>query len=167
MAHPQQIRKVGAHSNQETRPCDSSSPKPTVAPDSQPPTGRKRKHRTLSSEHQDTQPESFDLPEHRAKKHKSSSNSCPTSSSSTNSSWLRWDQAERKYWDSLSKVWLTPNALWELNRRNALLRANAPPIAETPVNLEQRPKNITHFARHGGPDLSDIRKVCFRTPVRS
>lgn len=159
MGNPQQVGKVGAHSIQETRPCDSSSPRPTVAPDSQPPpTGRKRTHRTRSSEHQASQTDSVDHPEHQAKRHKSSTNSCSTSPSSTNSSWSNSDRAERNYWDTLSKVGLSRGATRELNRRNALLRAKLPLTAHIPAILEC-PKDITHFARHGGPDLSDIRQV--------
>ena len=159
MANPQDVRKVGAHSNQETRPCDSSSPRPTVAPDSQQPsTGRKRKHRTLSSEHQNTSLDSLDHREHPAKRRKPSIRSCSTSPSTHPSRSTR-DRAEREYWDTLSDPWLTSDALRELNRRNRAVRANALPTADTPACLKQRPKDITHFALHGGPDLSDIRKV--------
>lgn len=157
-------RKVGAHSNQETRPCDSSSPRPTVAPDSQPPpTERKRKNRTLSSLHQDQQLDSLDQSEHQAKRHKSSSKT-HSSRSFTKTSWSNWDRTER---DSLSRVWLTRKALRELNRRNALSCSRAIRLVDILTKPKQRPKDITHFARHGGPDLSDLRKVRYHIPLVS
>lgn len=165
MAVLQHFREVGAHSNQETRPCDSSSPRPTVAPDSQPPPiRRKRKARTYSSEHQDTQFESFNHPQLQAKRQRTSSfpSSNPsTSSSSTDSSWSSWDRTERSYWDSLSQLRLTSSALRELNRRHALLRTKPSSTRDVTHKREQHPKDITRFARRGGPDLSDVRKVCF------
>lgn len=65
------------------------------------------------------------------------------------------------FWDSLSKVSLTRHALKEHNRRNRLA-ANS--VTPTP---ERRPDSskgvgadcIKRFARHGGPDLSDLRGV--------
>ena len=159
MADLHHFEKVGAHSNQETGPCDPTSLEPTVASDSQPPpTARKRRHRTLSSELQETQSDSLSHPNHRAKRQKPSTHSC-SSTSSGHSSRSSCDQAKRRHWDSLSKVWLAADALQELNRRNKLLRTKAPATLDTTVNLEQPPQDITHFARHGGPDLSDIRKV--------
>lgn len=57
--------------------------------------------------------------------------------------------------DRLSRVPLVKNALRELDRQNATL---------TPVfqNLENHPSysSVEQFARHGGPDLSDLRGVC-------
>ena len=163
MANLHHLRKVGAHSNQETRPCDSSSPRLTVAPDSQPLSARrKRKHRNLSSEHQNTQSESPNHSEPAAKRQRPSSCSSNTStnSSSTDSSSFSWDRAERSYWDSLSRLWLTPNALREFNRRDALPRTQASPNEDIAVTRKQISIDISHFARRGGPDLSDIRQVC-------
>ena len=163
MANSPHVRKVGAHSNQETWPCDSSSLGPAVAPVSQTPlTGRKRKFRTLSSEHQIPQSEQSDRCETQAKKQKHSSrtSSNSTKSSSTNSSPSSWDRAQRSYWDSLSRLWLTPNALREFNRRHSLLQTSAPPDTQTLVTRKQCSTNISQFARRGGPDLSEIRNVC-------
>ena len=163
MANPQHIRKVGAHSIQETRPCDSSSLGPTVAPVSQPPpTGRKRKLRTLSPEHQITKSELSNHSETLAKKpkHSSRTSSNSTKSSSTDSSSSSWDRAQRSYWDSLSRLWLTPDALRELNRRHSLLQTSAPPDTHTLVTRKQCSTDIVRFARRGGPDLSEIRNVC-------
>ncbi|KAF7864527.1 hypothetical protein EAF04_006659 [Stromatinia cepivora] len=80
------------------------------------------------------------------------------------------------FWDNLSEIWFTRNALQELDRRNS-----SPPLsAHRPVtrkfvaelkeeeNLEpavdflarcsaRRLKDIQLFARHGGPNLSDLR----------
>lgn len=162
MANPQHLRKAGAHSNQETRPCDSSSPRPTVASDSRPPrTGRKRKHRTLSSEHQNTQPESSFHSKPPAKRQRTSSypsSNTSTNSSSTEISWSTWDRAERSYWDSLSQLLLTSSSLREFNRRNALLRTQASPNGDITVTRKHKPTDIIRFARRGGPDLSDIRQ---------
>ena len=144
MAVPQHFQKVGAHSNQETRPCDSSSSRPTVAPDSQPPlTGRKRKDRTHSPDHQDSQQVKPKY-KYRRKRRRGSDSS--------------WDRAEQLYWDSLSRVWLAPDALKELDRRNALLAAK-PPHKINKSEHQVLPRDIVQFARHGGPDLSDIRQV--------
>lgn len=144
MAVPQHVQRVGAHSNQETWPCDSSSPGPTVAPDSQPPlTGRKRKERTLSPEQLDSQKVQPKY-KYRRKRRRGSDSS--------------WDRAEQRYWDSLSKVWLAPDALKELDRRNALLAAK-PPHQVCKSEHQVLPRDIVQFARHGGPDLSDIRQV--------
>jgi hypothetical protein len=91
------------------------------------------------------------------------------------------------FWDNLSKLWLTKRALRELDRRNAQAapsplrsphqRARRPvtrnSLAESKRNcqtthytteyLRYEPrilKDIKLFARHGGPDLSDLRNVC-------
>ena len=152
----QHIRKVGAHSNQETRPCGVASPRSIVAPDSQPsPEGRRHRQKTLSSEDLDPQSRSINCSQPQPKRQRTSSYS--SSNSSASSSWSSWDRAERSYWDSLSRLWLTPHALRELNRRNALLRT--PPNEKITVSREQHSTDITHFARHGGPDLSDVRNV--------
>lgn len=81
-----------------------------------------------------------------------------------------------EFWDSLSKIWLTRRALRELDRRNTPSRSlNHRPRRPITRNflVEQknahRPtadfashcspshlKGIKQFARHGGPDLSDL-----------
>jgi hypothetical protein len=90
------------------------------------------------------------------------------------------------FWDNLSKIWLTKRALRELDRRNAQA---APSPPRSPHQRTRRPvprnfvvesernrqttqytadylryeprilKDIKLFARHGGPDLSDLRNV--------
>jgi len=78
------------------------------------------------------------------------------------------------FWDKLSKIWLTKDALSELDRRNRNTRAR--PVTRTylaqlkryrqftqsSVNLPapRTFKDINLFARHGGPDLTDLRGVC-------
>ena len=92
------------------------------------------------------------------------------------------------FWDNLSKIWLTKGALRELDRRNARATPSPPyspyRSARRPVtrNLPAKSKknrqtaqytadyispceprileDIRIFARHGGPDLSDLRNVC-------
>jgi hypothetical protein len=92
------------------------------------------------------------------------------------------------FWDNLSKIWLTKRALRELNRRNAQAapspsrlphrrvhrpltrnflaesnrkRQTTRYAADYPRHYDPRVlKDIKLFARHGGPDLSDLRNVC-------
>ena len=93
---------------------------------------------------------------------------------------------DESFGDSLSKIWLTKRALQELDRRNARLPPNH--LRQTPCSLKgpstqgaiakfENPslsqsaaeflncsspttvKDIQHFARHGGPNLSDLRGV--------
>ena len=142
MAVLQQTRKVGAHSNQDTWSCDTTSSRPTVAPDSQlPPTVRKRKQRTFSPQ----QRESLS----KQQRHSSKRRRIRESSS---------DRAKRLFWDSLSRLWLASDALRELDRRNALLAAESPQEI-CRIESQVYPKTVEEFARHGGPDLSDLRQV--------
>ena len=86
------------------------------------------------------------------------------------------------FWDSLTKIWLTKHALKEFNRRNSRPRspccqARRPTIRNFLAeqrNVRQRIsaadflrnsapkhlKDVKQFARHGGPDLSDLVGVC-------
>ncbi|EGC44217.1 conserved hypothetical protein [Histoplasma capsulatum var. duboisii H88] len=64
-------------------------------------------------------------------------------------------------WDRLSKVWLTRRALEELNRRTA---EHTPPAApsehdqlEGSLNIKEDWRRLKRFARHGGPDLRNLR----------
>lgn len=75
------------------------------------------------------------------------------------------EEAVATFYDSLSKLSLTRRALRELNRRNQKTRL-APTVA--PVRWPDRNKRVTtlnsspelrRFARHGGPDLRDLRGV--------
>ena len=141
MAIQRHLRKVGAHSNQETQPCDTPLSRPTVAPDSQPPppTARKRKRRTLSPQQQDSQPRQHTHPSKRQKKSESSR-----------------DPAKRPFRDKPTR--LGPTALKELNRRNALLAKETPPEV-CKVGNQVGPETVEQLALKGGPDLSDLRQV--------
>lgn len=77
------------------------------------------------------------------------------------------------FWDNLSKIWLTRGALKELDRRNsqASQSAHSPEHKQLIVTRKQERvealcshdpssfKDVESFARHGGPDLSDLRSV--------
>jgi len=92
------------------------------------------------------------------------------------------------FWDNLSKVWLTRRALNELDRRNAQSASNqspvqpkvkkprtrsairefkhrAQPALPKPVNPYLDRGNLQQFARHGGPDLSDLKGVCILSNI--
>ncbi|KAI0399450.1 hypothetical protein F4802DRAFT_37074 [Xylaria palmicola] len=57
------------------------------------------------------------------------------------------------FWDHLSKVWLTPRALRELDRRN-----NPQPLPTEPsAPTSGYSIDLARFARHGGPDLHHLR----------
>ncbi|KAF2963358.1 hypothetical protein GQX73_g10212 [Xylaria multiplex] len=56
-----------------------------------------------------------------------------------------------QFWDRLSKVWLTPRALRELDRRNSIQprrKSKTPDVYTT---------TLARFAQRGGPDLCHIR----------
>jgi hypothetical protein len=64
-----------------------------------------------------------------------------------------------QFWDDLSKVWLTPRALRELDRRNSI---KPRPEPKTP---EVYTTTLARFARHGGPYLCDLRGVSCRATL--
>lgn len=64
-----------------------------------------------------------------------------------------------EFYDKLSKIWLTPRALRELDRRNGSL------TPKPTVRLGSRVPEPARFARGGGPDLSDLRGVCLCSSV--
>jgi hypothetical protein len=86
------------------------------------------------------------------------------------------------FWDSLSKIWLTKDALRELDRRNTpsrlLYHQARRPITRNFLAEQRnthrrisvkdplshcspsRVKDIKRFARYGGPNLSDLIGVC-------
>ncbi|KAM3447380.1 hypothetical protein MY3296_008775 [Beauveria thailandica] len=57
-----------------------------------------------------------------------------------------------EFWDNLSRVWLTPRALREKDRRND---AQSPAIAS--IAARATPISLARFARRGGPDLRHLR----------
>jgi hypothetical protein len=96
------------------------------------------------------------------------------------------------FWDKLSKIWLTKYALRELGRRNGKrvtqsTSRQVPQSVTRPITQSFRKgrrsaqtagellhtytaeeaKDVQLFARHGGPDLSDLRGVCITTYPRS
>jgi hypothetical protein len=62
-----------------------------------------------------------------------------------------------EFWDNLSRVPLCHRALREFNRR-AVRRAAPKPLVWSVVERDLI-KQLKRFARHGGPDLQDIRGV--------
>lgn len=60
-----------------------------------------------------------------------------------------------EYWDKLSRVWLTPRALRELDRRNDTKRSTV----KTGVPSSPTLATLKQFARRGGPDLRHLRGV--------
>lgn len=101
---------------------------------------------------------------------------------------LSGSQPPPAFWDNLSTIWLTKRALRELDRRNIQASPSQPRsphrrtrrpatrkfLAESKRNRQTTQytsyylryyeprilKDIKLFARHGGPDLSDLRNVC-------
>jgi hypothetical protein len=73
----------------------------------------------------------------------------------------RFKSSRAKFYDSLSKVWLTRRALKELDRRTR--QANSPQRPAPPSQRKETSQEETskqkRFARHGGPDLRDLRGV--------
>ena len=66
-------------------------------------------------------------------------------------------QTPNSFWDNLSRQWLTRRALRELDRRNVW------PTVTIPRDWSSK-ENICHtrlkrFAKHGGPQLGDLRAV--------
>lgn len=61
------------------------------------------------------------------------------------------------FWDNLSRQWLTHRALRGFDRRTVWPAAPIPPqrTGEENINLAK----LKRFARHGGPNLGDIRSV--------
>ena len=68
-----------------------------------------------------------------------------------------------KFWDNLSRQWLTRRAIKEHNRRNNTtepsdLRAiRGGRCREIPRLLKQAGRGLARFARQGGPNLFDLR----------
>ena len=123
----------------------------TTAPELQQPCGRKRKRGVTEEEHSTIAATSPQPPWKRAKR--------PFQSR---------QEANTTYWDSLSKLPFTRGALKELNRRNretaSPVRAGIirrPDLSREPAALKNCPSQLKRFARHGGPDLRDLRGVSF------
>ena len=86
--------------------------------------------------------------------------------------------ARGRFWDTLSKVWITPRALREFDRRNAARsfeqrctsnldpRSRKRSVIDTSHLSGPSLKNLKRFARRGGPSLVDLRSVSQGTIVR-
>ncbi|CRG92847.1 hypothetical protein PISL3812_09918 [Talaromyces islandicus] len=61
------------------------------------------------------------------------------------------------FWDNLSQVWLTHNALRELDRRNSEASVRQQIRSVKPVAGNELQSVPRRFPRQGGPDLSDLR----------
>lgn len=66
------------------------------------------------------------------------------------------------FWDNLSRLWLTPRALREFDRRTVWPVAPVPPdrTGKEDIDLAQ----LKRFARHGGPGLGHLRAVSLIQP---
>ena len=71
----------------------------------------------------------------------------------------RQQKANTAYYESLSKVWLTPGALAELDRRNGKSVSPVERNRDKPRQLRSLSKLLKCFAKDGGPDLRDLRGV--------
>ncbi|KZL69354.1 glyoxylate reductase [Colletotrichum incanum] len=76
--------------------------------------------------------------------------------------WASWEYPPR-FWDTLSKIHITSRALGELDRRISARSSLASPpqaasdgLAPQPASTPT-PPGLARFARHGGPDLRDLR----------
>ena len=61
------------------------------------------------------------------------------------------------FWDNLSRQWLTRRTLREFDRRTVWPVAPVPPHQSGKENINIR--KLKRFAKHGGPNLGDIRGV--------
>jgi hypothetical protein len=72
------------------------------------------------------------------------------------------------FWDNMSKIWLTRQALNELGRRNAQSTSNRSPVQQPALPVSEYLSKVSQadiarlkvYARRGGPDLTDLRGVC-------
>ncbi|KAG5812878.1 hypothetical protein H9Q71_004074 [Fusarium xylarioides] len=69
--------------------------------------------------------------------------------------WESWEYPP-EFYDRLSQISLNHRALKELDRRTCTRRSHpSPPVSPSPGAI--RPRDLARFARHGGPDLRDLR----------
>ncbi|KID82404.1 hypothetical protein MAJ_11358, partial [Metarhizium majus ARSEF 297] len=70
--------------------------------------------------------------------------------------WRSWKYPP-EFWDRLSKIELTHRALEELDRRTRTRRSHPLTPARHSGLVPTTSKDLDRFARHGGPDLRDLR----------
>ena len=63
------------------------------------------------------------------------------------------------FWDNLSRLWLCPRALREFNRRADQPVHPSPPHIQHLKRCEDNSIRLKRFARHGGPNLGDLKTV--------
>lgn len=115
-----------------------------VAPEDRKLSGRKRRRSAIEQDYSTTA-----IPQHLERKTK---RRCQSP-----------QEANTAYYDSLSKVWLTPGALAEHNRRNKQKPSRAKfsvarglDLGDEPRRLRSYSKQLKAFAKDGGPDLRDL-----------
>ncbi|KAF5675921.1 glyoxylate reductase [Fusarium denticulatum] len=75
-----------------------------------------------------------------------------------------------EFYDRLSKISLNRRALKELDRRTRARRSHpSPPVSPSTgiLSCTTRPRDLARFARHGGPDLRDLRGYPHPPPDRT
>ena len=83
--------------------------------------------------------------------------------------WYAWGYPP-EFYDRLSKISLNPLALDELQRRTRIRRTfPSRPVSSSDSILRSitRRQDLVRFARHGGPDLCDLRGVSWHEYRRS
>ncbi|KAL9009255.1 MAG: hypothetical protein Q9173_005699 [Seirophora scorigena] len=79
-------------------------------------------------------------------------------------------QTIASFWDNLSRLWLTRRALEELGRRTSepvSIERPVHPIIDKATKKKFNLADLQRFARHGGPNLSDLRGYPSPTLSRS
>ena len=69
------------------------------------------------------------------------------------------------FWDNLSRLWLTPSALKEFDRRTEWPAVPVPPKQTGKEDIN--PVQLKRFARHGGPSLNHLRAVSSVQPSQT
>jgi hypothetical protein len=63
------------------------------------------------------------------------------------------------FWDNLSKLFITPRALREFDRRTSFLRPSFNLLSCGGIVSHQHLLELERFAKHGGPCLDDLHNV--------
>ena len=139
-SHPLLTEENNSHSTF----CSAPHLMTAVVREDQPTSGKKRQRGAIEQEHLTTT--TTHRPRKKAKRYHQ-----PRQETNT------------AYWDSLSRVWLTPGALDELDRRNGQRASPVRPATTCTQDLVgdrgqlgNPSKDLLRSARHGGPDLRDL-----------